>query len=194
MARPWGSPRDAERREHRPSRCIPVDRGGRRGAAMGVGFDDCGRRSPPAVAESRSPRCSHLAQCWPRHAQSRDAALGSACGCNGCRRRACHDSPLALARQARETMRSAHHRRERGGLRLALFGLPATSPARHRLWLLPLRKPCRMLAFGTVLEAAPRTASGTKEKPTVSSGFLSGAYRDRTGDLRLAKRDLGVKP
>ena len=25
------------------------------------------------------------------------------------------------------------------------------------------------------------------EKPAVSSGFLSGAYRDRTGDLRLAK-------
>jgi hypothetical protein len=26
-----------------------------------------------------------------------------------------------------------------------------------------------------------------KEKPAVSSGFLGGAYRDRTGDLRLAK-------
>ena len=29
-----------------------------------------------------------------------------------------------------------------------------------------------------------------KEKPVVSRGFLSGAYRDRTGDLRLAKPAL----
>jgi hypothetical protein len=29
-----------------------------------------------------------------------------------------------------------------------------------------------------------------KRKPAGSSGFLSGAYRDRTGDLRLAKPAL----
>jgi hypothetical protein len=29
-----------------------------------------------------------------------------------------------------------------------------------------------------------------REKPAVSSGFLDGAYRDRTGDLRLAKPAL----
>jgi len=38
----------------------------------------------------------------------------------------------------------------------------------------------------------PRSAVGRaiarKRKPAVSSGFLVGAYRDRTGDLRLASR------
>jgi hypothetical protein len=34
------------------------------------------------------------------------------------------------------------------------------------------------------------TQVAAKEKPAVSSGFLGGAYRDRTGDLRLAKPAL----
>jgi hypothetical protein len=52
--------------------------------------------------------------------------------------------------------------------------------------IIAVELPQQLPPAGFRVESSP----SEQQKPAVSSGFLSGAYRDRTGDLRLAKPAL----